>query len=96
MSTPSSAALIAAANDQDLYARIKALAACLGWTEQDIINIRAQLVAAPVNSGGDTIASVYEFTAVNYQPVPTPGADPKGVTDEYILYAIEHTLGAQS
>lgn len=97
MSIPTSAALIAAAEDQNLYARIKALAATLGWTEQDVASIRAQLVAAPVDdTGSDTVASVYEYARQSYNPPPPPGMDPAAVTDEHLLYAIERTLGASS
>lgn len=96
MTTPTSAALIAAANDQDLYARMRALAATLGWNSQDIASIRDQLVAAPVNDQGDTVAGVYEYARQNYDPGPTPGEDPAAVTDGYILYAIEYVLGVSS
>lgn len=96
MTTPTSASLIAAANDQHLQARVRALAATLGWEDQEIDRVRVQLVAEPINANGDTIASVYEYAVANYAPVPEPGEDPASVTDAYILDAIQKTLGSSS
>lgn len=90
-----SAALIAAAEDNDLYERIVALAAQAGHSEQDVRAMRRQIVAANVSDNGDTVASVYQYALLNYEPKPTPGEDPSAVTDDQIRYAIDQILGVE-
>lgn len=89
-----SAALIAAYADNDLYERIVALAATLGITPDQVADKRWAMVIAAANDGGtDTITSVYAYAMdVRAQAVaalpPLPGINPSAVTDEHILYAL--------
>ncbi len=89
-----SAALIAAFADNDLYERIVALGATLGLTPDQIAEKRWPLVIAQVNNtGNDTVASVYDYAFdVRAQAVaalpPAPGKNPGAVTDDHILYAL--------
>ena len=87
MATPSSAAIIAASNDSDLLARAVALGATVGLTQADVEAHRTKLASAPVDSEGNTVASVYEYA--DAQPRYRTGEDPSAVTDAHIL----HTLG---
>ncbi|MBN9607864.1 MAG: hypothetical protein BGO26_06770 [Actinobacteria bacterium 69-20] len=89
-----SAALIAAFADNDLYERIVALAATVGVTPDQVAQARWQMVIAAANdSGTDTIASVYDYAmetraqAVAALP-PAPGINPGAVTDAHILHAL--------
>ena len=86
MSTPSSAAIIAASNDSDLLARAVALGATLGLTQADVETQRTKLASAPVDSEGNTVASVYEYA--DAQPRYRTGEDPAAVTDAHILHAL--------
>ena len=86
MTIPTSAAIIAASRDSDLLARAVALGATLGLTRADVEAQRTRLASAPVNSEGDTVASVYEYAAA--QPRYRPGEDPAAVTDQHILHAL--------
>ena len=83
-----SASLIAAAQDSDLLARAIALAAEAGIDNPQafIESRRHQLAAAPVNGGSDTVASVYEYAAL--QPRYRTGEDPAAVTDDHLRAAI--------
>lgn len=66
MSTPASAAIIAASTDDDLTARIVAIMATLGVVtpEYDALKYRRELVIAPLNAEGSTVAAVYEYAAL--------------------------------
>ena len=86
MTTPSSAAIIAASNDADLLARAVALGATVGLTQADVETQRTKLASAPVDSEGNTVASVYEYAAA--QPRYRTGEDPAAVTDAHILHAL--------
>ena len=86
MATPSSAAIIAASNDTDLLARAVALGATVGLTQADVEAQRTKLASAPVDSEGNTVASVYEYAAA--QPRYRTGEDPAAVTDAHILHAL--------
>ena len=88
MSTPSSAAIIAASNDSDLLARAVALGATIGLTQADVEAHRTKLASAPVDSEGNTVASVYEYAEATYKPTPRPGENPAAVTDAHILHAL--------
>ena len=88
MSTPSSAAIIAASQDSDLLARAVALGATLGLTQADVETARTRLASAPADGDGVTIASVYEYAAATYTPTPRPGENPAAVTDAHILHAL--------
>ena len=88
MSTPSSAAIIAASQDSDLLARAVALGATLGLTQADVETARTRLASAPADGDGATIASVYEYAAATYTPTPRPGENPAAVTDAHILHAL--------
>ena len=88
MATPSSAAIIAASNDSDLLARAVALGATVGLTQADVEAQRTKLASAPVDSEGNTIASVYEYAEATYKPTPRPGENPAAVTDAHILHAL--------
>ena len=88
MSTPSSAAIIAASNDSDLLARAVALGATVGLTQADVEAQRTKLASAPVDSEGNTVASVYEYARATYTPTPRPGENPAAVTDAHILHAL--------
>ena len=89
-----SAALIAAFADNDLYERIVALGAIYGITPDQIAASRWPIVIAPAASTGtDTISSVYAYALdVRNQAVaalpPSPGANPAAVTDAQIIYAL--------
>ena len=86
MSTPSSAAIIAASQDSDLLARAVALGATIGLTQADVETQRTKLASAPVDSEGNTVASVYEYA--DAQPRYRTGEDPAAVTDAHILHAL--------
>ena len=86
MATPSSAAIIAASNDSDLLARAVALGATVGLTQADVEAQRTKLASAPVDSEGNTVASVYEYA--DAQPRYRAGEDPAAVTDAHILHAL--------
>ena len=86
MATPSSAAIIAASNDTDLLARAVALGATVGLPQADVEAQRTKLASAPVDSEGNTVASVYEYAAA--QPRYRTGEDPAAVTDAHILHAL--------
>ena len=86
MATPTSAAIIAASNDSDLLARAVALGATVGLTQADVEAQRTKLASAPVDSDGNTVASVYEYAAA--QPRYRTGEDPAAVTDAHILHAL--------
>lgn len=88
MATPTSAAIIAASRDSDLLARMVALGATIGLTQADVESARTRLAAAPVDSDGSTVASVYEYAAATYKPTPRPGENPAAVTDTHILHAL--------
>ena len=86
MATPTSASIIAASNDSDLLARAVALGATVGLTQADVEAQRTKLASAPVDSEGNTVASVYEYAAA--QPRYRTGEDPSAVTDAHILHAL--------
>ena len=86
MATPTSAAIIAASNDSDLLARAVALGATVGLTQADVEAQRTKLASAPVDSEGNTVASVYEYA--DAQPRYRTGEDPAAVTDAHILHAL--------
>ena len=86
MATPTSAAIIAASRDSDLLARAVALGATVGLTQADVEAQRTKLASAPVDSEGNTVASVYEYA--DAQPRYRAGEDPAGVTDAHILHAL--------
>ena len=88
MATPTSAAIIAASNDTDLLARAVALGATIGLTQADVETHRMRLASAPVDSEGNTVASVYEYAEATYKPTPRPGENPAAVTDAHILHAL--------
>lgn len=88
MSTPSSASIIAAARDNDLFERVVALGSTLGLTRADVEAHRTKLASAPADSDGATIASVYEYARATYTPTPRPGENPAAVTDAHILHAL--------
>ena len=88
MSTPSSAAIIAASRDSDLLARAVALGATVGLTQADVEAHRVKLASAPVDDEGNTVASVYEYARATYTPPPRPGENPAAVTDAHILHAL--------
>ena len=88
MATPSSAAIIAASRDSDLLARAVALGATVGLTQADVEAQRTNLASAPVDSEGNTVASVYEYARATYTPTPRPGENPAAVTDAHILHAL--------
>ena len=88
MSTPSSAAIIAASRDSDLLARAVALGATIGLTQADVEAQRTKLASAPVDDEGNTVASVYEYARATYTPTPRPGENPAAVTDAHILHAL--------
>ena len=88
MSTPTSAAIIAASNDSDLLARAVALGATVGLTQADVEAQRTKLASAPVDSEGNTVANVYEYARATYNPTPRPGESPAAVTDAHLLHAL--------
>ena len=80
----------AAANDPHLRDRLISAAAEAGIDSPDQwVDTRVRLLAAaPVNSAGDTVASVYAY-AVGQMP-PPPGENPAAVTDAFLRYALAH------
>lgn len=86
MATPTSAAIIAASQDSDIYARLVALGATVGLSQAQIDAERTRLAAAPVDDQGNTVASVYEYSAA--QPRYRAGEDPAGVTDAHLIHAL--------
>lgn len=93
MTTPTSAAIIAASHDNDLLDRFVALGATLGISEREVEEARTQLAIAPVQDGDDdTVATVYEYAME--QPRYKVGEDPDSVTDDHIRYALEAVLGS--
>lgn len=91
MTTPASAAIIAASKDPDLYDRAVALAASLPegqrMTAAQVERARTRLAVAPVDdTGSNTVASVYEYATA--QPRYRAGQDPAGVTDAHLLHAL--------
>ena len=86
MATPTSSAIIAASNDSDLLARAVALGATIGLTQADDEAQRTKLASAPVDSEGNTVASVYEYA--DAQPRYRTGEDPAAVTDAHLLHAL--------
>ena len=96
---PSSAALIAAAADADLTARLIARGAALGYSQAQVEVALRRLAAAPVDGTGEnTIASVYEYASLTHAKAvealpPAPGVNPSAVTDAYLDHALTVTLG---
>lgn len=93
MATPTSAAILSASRDADLLARFVALGAVLDVSQAEIEEARMRLASAPVDSEGNTTASVYEYAETQYEQkvaaLPKkPGEDPAAVTDAHILHAI--------
>lgn len=88
MTTPSSAAIIAASRDSDLLARMVALGSTIGLTQADVETHRTKFASSPVDSEGNTVASVYEYARATYNPTPRPGENPAAVTDAHILHAL--------
>ena len=88
MTTPTSAALIQAASDHNLTARLVALGRQGGASEQDILDSIPRLVGVPVTEAGDTIAGVLDYAVATYEPTPPPGANPAAVTDTYLVAAL--------
>ena len=88
MTTPTSAALIQAASDRNITARLVALGRQGGATEQDILDAIPRLVGVAVTEAGDTIASVLDYAVTTYEPTPLPGANPAAVTDAYLVAAL--------
>lgn len=80
----------AAANDPHLRDRLISAAAEAGIDSPDQwVDTRVRLLAAaPVNSAGDTVASVYAY-AVGQMP-PPPGVNPAAVTDTFLRAALAH------
>lgn len=97
MAIPTSAAIIAASKDQDLRDRAVALASTMDppLSAADVESLRMRLATAPVDEGGNTVASVFEYAVANYEPAPRPGEDPAAVTDAHILYALAHIRPTQ-
>ena len=73
MATPSSASIIAAARDNDLFERVVALGSTLGLTRADVEAHRTRIAASPVDDSGNTVASVFEYAEATYKPTPRPG-----------------------
>ncbi len=91
--------ILAAAADEDLRQRMVALAAKSGVQapEQWVDMHRFQLVATDLDGDGaatDSIATVYDYARVTYQPSPRPGQNLAAVTDSFITSAIERVLAA--
>ena len=82
MATPSSAAIIAASNDSDLLARAVALGATIGLTQADVEAHRTKLASAPVDTEGNTVASVYEYARATYTPTRSAPSSPDPLTHD--------------
>ena len=89
---PTIAQVQTALNDEDLRARILIAA---GMTGRDPGSVQAnltRLLAAPVTTDGDTLATVHDYAVATYQPIPRPGANPAAVTDTMILAALDEIM----
>lgn len=89
------AAILAAAADPDLKARIAAAAAEHGLQDhaEAWVQVMAmRVVSQPVDESGATLASVYAYAVATYDPPPPPGADPTKVLDSQIRAAIRGVL----
>lgn len=94
---PTSAAIIAANNDNDLRERARALGAALGYTPHEVDQLFHRIIVAPINEGGSTLASVHEYVSSKYAQAlanvpPRPGLDPAGVRDDQILDALRAVM----
>lgn len=67
-----SSQIIAASSDADLQRRFRAVAAAMGIDNpQAFVETHLdELAAAPVDDGGSTVGSVYEYAAATYKPAP--------------------------
>lgn len=87
---------IAASHDADLLQRYVAAAEMAGidapqqWVEAN----RGKLVAAPVDSEGNTVSSVYAYALATY--AGRPGENPAAVTDDQIKAALAAVQGGSS
>lgn len=95
MAIATSTTIITAVQDHDLRQRAIAIAAQEGvkLPEAEIAQRAYELVTAPVDDQGNTVASVYEYAATRREQAiaaipPAPGADPSAITDEHLAYAI--------
>lgn len=83
-----SAQHIAARNDNDLLARLIAVAEqndipnAQQWVEAN----RGRLVAVTVE--GTTLADVHAYAVATYVPAPRPGENPAAVTDAQLAAAV--------
>ena len=91
------ASVTAAARDDDLRTRLIAAAAMQGIdSPQQWVEARLhELAAAPVDDGGSTVASVFEYAAETHKAAvaklpPRPGVDPAIVTDTHLAHAVRH------
>lgn len=91
--------ILAASRDNDLKERISVIVARTGADPAIVYGEKLYaLLAQPVDTGGATIASVYEYAQATYQQkqaalIP-PGADLGAVTDAHIESALEALTGA--
>lgn len=99
MTIAKSTTIIEAVQDHDLRQRAIAIAAQEGvlLPEAEIAQRIYELVTAPVDDQGNTIASVYEYAATRREEAiaaipPAPGADPAAITDAHLAYAIRARL----
>lgn len=99
MATATSTTIITAVQDHDLRQRAIAIAAQEGvpLPEAEIAQRIYELVTAPVDDQGNTVASVYEYAAAKREEAiaaipPAPGADPAAITDAHLAYAIRACL----
>lgn len=89
-----SQAIIAASKDPELCERAVAIAAELGIErpQSAVEGALWQLAAAPIDGEGNTVASMYEYTAAEYEKalakLTRPGANMSGVTDAHLRHAL--------
>lgn len=86
--TPSSLSIIAASGDTDLLDRSAAIAASLGAYDPDnaVQALRRKLVCVPIDTEGNTAASVYEYAvAARQQQLDARAAAIKAAEDAHPL-----------
>ena len=87
--------IIAASQDADLRARVRALAAQQGLSGTDVDAAMSRLVgvSVPQGTGQTTLAAAYASAALTHRQAvealpPVPGVNPAGVTDSLIVAAL--------
>lgn len=88
--TASSIDIINASQDNNVLQRLIAIGSTFEEpiSQGDIEMRRTRLAAAPVDSDGNTVASVFAFALASYEPIPAPGEDTSKLTDNQLKHAL--------